>query len=151
MKMVLCWNSHTKSGTSIPKLFLIKENEILSLYFWEKIIYEDGSEWIPPFSEGIHIINEDKTEFLVIFREEPSSFSQIKEPPWYFSPPAHAAIYYSDGTLKHQITIPRGADGNFIFTEAGCSTKYPHLRTVILQFINPYINKGLVSSLCHRP
>lgn len=119
-----------------------RKRDMKPIFLVNKLIYEDGSEWIPPFSEDIQIINKDRTEFLVIFGEEPNSFSQIKEPPWYFPPPDNAAIYYSDGTLKHQITIPKNADGNFIFTEAGHSTKYPHLKTVILQFTNPKINKG---------
>lgn len=122
---------------------LHKKKQGIEVLFWaQKLIYEDGSEWVPPFSEDIQIINKDRTEFLVIFGEEPNSFSQIKEAPWYFPPPDNAAIYYSDGTLKHQITIPRHADGNFIFTEAGHSVKYPHLKTVILEFTNPKINKG---------
>lgn len=106
----------------------------------KKIVYEDGSEWTSPFAAGIEIVNKERTELLVVFPETP--IGQFKEPPWYFPPPDNAAIYYSDGTLKHQITIPKNADGNFIFTRAGHSTKYPHLKTVILQFINPYINKG---------
>lgn len=130
------WEKYSKFKSHKKKMGI----EVL---FWgQKLIYEDGSEWTPLFSEDIQIINKDRTEFLVIFGEEPSHFSQIKEAPWYFPPPDNAAIYYSDGTLKHQITIPRNADGNFIFTEAGHSVKYPHLKTVILEFTNPKINKG---------
>lgn len=57
------------------------------IFLVNKLIYEDGSEWIPPFSEDIQIINKDRTEFLVIFGEEPNSFSQIKEPPLVFPTP----------------------------------------------------------------
>ena len=120
-----------------------KEKLGIATLFWsQKLIYEDGSEWMPPFSEDMQIINKDKTEFLVIFGEDLSPFSQNKEAPWYFPPPNNAAIYYSDGTLKHQITIPRSADGNFIFFKTGHSVKYPDFVTVILEFTNPKINKG---------
>ncbi|UTO04528.1 hypothetical protein NKT77_08390 [Moraxella sp. FZLJ2107] len=78
-----------------------------------KIIYTNGSEYILPISDNISPLKSGK-EFLVIFDKEPSCFSQIKEPPWYFPPPNNAAIYYSDGTLKHQLISPIQDDGWYI-------------------------------------
>lgn len=59
-----------------------------------------------PMSNGL--------EFLCIYGKEPGEFNAVKQPPWYFPPPNNAAIYYSDGTLKHQLISPIQDEGWYI-------------------------------------
>lgn len=79
----------------------------------KKIIYEDDTFFIPPTTSNILPIN-NGLEFLCIYGKEPGEFNTVKQPPWHFPPPNNAAIYYSDGTLKHQLISPIQDDGWYI-------------------------------------
>lgn len=86
-------NSHKK---------LMHSTEHTLLNIQEKIIYEDGSEYVLPVSDLIDVLA-DHQSFLIRYFEEPSKFSKEKSYPWFFARPNNAAIYNSDGSLRHQL------------------------------------------------
>lgn len=45
----------------------------------------------------------DRESFLIIYFDEPNKFSQEKTYPWFFDRPNNAAVYNSDGSLRHQL------------------------------------------------
>lgn len=75
------------------------------LKYEKKIVYEGGGEYILPISDVINVMS-DRFGFLVLFNENPARFSKEKEFPWFFERPNNAAIYNSDGSLRHQLIVP---------------------------------------------
>lgn len=96
-------------------------NNIKIKFLERKITYDDGSEYILPVTENIYILSDCKS-FLIIYDKTTSKLSEKKENPWFFLTPNNAAIYNSDGSLKHQLIIPEdliklnnyGQDGWYI-------------------------------------
>ena len=95
----------------------------------QKIIYEDGSEYILPISDIIEVLL-DRTGFIVVYGKNPQKFSKETTYPWFFERPHNAAVYNSDGSLRSQIKNP-WKDG-YIFMFAQPSMKYPKFPSVIL-------------------
>ncbi|MBU5615830.1 hypothetical protein KPY62_01675 [Psychrobacter sp. TAE2020] len=64
----------------------------------------DGQEISIPISNIIELLP-DRTGFIVIYKEQPSKFSQATSYPWFFKYPNNAAVYNADGSLRFQIKL----------------------------------------------
>lgn len=71
----------------------------------KKVIYDDGSEYVLPIFGGLNVLP-NREGMLIIYGKEPSSLNKEKKYPRFFERPNNAAIYNSDGTLRHQLIVP---------------------------------------------
>lgn len=88
------------------------------------IVYEDGS--ISNLNvENYFYANVFKSDgsILVVFYEE-KYFSSGD----YFSPPNNAAIYNSDGSLRHQLVVPEQYQQQGWYIHSTYYTDFPHLK-----------------------
>lgn len=120
------------------------------LKYERKITYEDGSEYVLPIADTIHVLP-DRMGFMVIYDNKVSSFSKVTEYPWFFDKPNNAAIYNADGSFRFQLTIPNNRYDEYFYMVQGCSEKYPSLLCVILQSDKQPNNSGFYKLYAVNP